>query len=92
MAADEKPEIPRKPKAASTQPTNGTASQNGKHVVEEVDMLQSNKRPHPDGTNGTAEPQAKKAKMAGSNGPAADDDVLVVDDGASGGAIVIDDD
>ncbi|KAF4844255.1 Ubiquitin-activating enzyme E1-like [Colletotrichum siamense] len=89
MTADQKPEIPRKPKKETPAPpaaeSNGTSQQNGKHSLDVSEESPNLKRPRPD--DGDEPIEAKKAKVATTS---SSDDVVLVDD-STGGAIVIDD-
>lgn len=88
LVADQKPEIPRKPKKetpVAVPAENGTSEQNGKHAPEASESS-TLKRPRPDDSDDLIE--VKKAKVMTTS---SSDDVVIVDD-STGGAIVIDDD
>ncbi|KAF6844126.1 ubiquitin-like activating enzyme [Colletotrichum musicola] len=88
LVADQKPEIPRKPKKgapAAVPAENGASEQNGKHSLEASDSS-TLKRPRTDDGDDLIE--VKKAKVMTTS---SSDDVVIVDD-STGGAIVIDDD
>ncbi|KAL2759748.1 hypothetical protein ACRALDRAFT_1091375 [Sodiomyces alcalophilus JCM 7366] len=88
VTADQKPEIPRKPKKAQPVVANGTAAQsNGKRRLEPDAEEPSGKRARSDST--AEEPQAKKAKTAPSAGG---DSVIMIDDDepTKGGVVVLD--
>lgn len=82
---DQKPEIPKKPKKAAAPTSNGVHQTNGKHALENDEVVtQTSKRPRDEDSDSRG---AKKAKVAAQ--PTEDDGVVIVDDEASG-AIVID--
>lgn len=87
LLADQKPEIPLKPKKESpaSAESNGAAQQNGKHSLEVSEESPNLKRPRSDDGDDLIE--AKKVKVATASGS---DDVVIVDD-STGGAIVIED-
>ncbi|WYZ37148.1 hypothetical protein EsH8_II_000654 [Colletotrichum jinshuiense] len=85
LIADQKPEIPRKPKKEPTAEPNGTSQPNGKHSLDIKEESTNLKRPRSD--DGDEVIEAKKAKVATTS----NDDVVIVDD-STGGAIIIDDD
>lgn len=82
---DQKPEIPKKPKKEAAPTSNGVHQTNGKHALEDDEVvIQTSKRPRDEDVEARG---TKKAKVAIQSSE--DDDVVLVDDEA-GGAIVID--
>ncbi|KAM0330677.1 hypothetical protein ACHAQA_003629 [Verticillium albo-atrum] len=90
LVIDQKPQIPRKPKAAPPAPgastTNGTGNANGKRPLEDVSEVSGAKRARSDGEGEV--PEAKKAKVSA----ATDDIILIEDEPNEDATILLDDD